>query len=173
MSVLLFNKCTSYFHYISLFYRRYLILETMLFHLQGYLEWEEFSDDKHGKEDESVMVTTTPSIHQPAQISVDIANKADVLIAADVIYDRTFVPALVASVGRLLSDDSPSKAIFGSTFRNEKSFAFFEHELRKEGIEFSYAPRDELEAIPYIFPCYFDQPRSDVRICVMTKNKNE
>jgi hypothetical protein len=99
---------------------------------------------------------------------MEIAKRAQVLIAADVIYDRMFIPPLVSSVGRLLSGSSGRIAIFALTYRNEETFALFEVALNQAGVKCNYAPRESTEKMNYIFPCYVNQPRKDVRICTMT-----
>jgi len=99
---------------------------------------------------------------------MEIAKRAQVLIAADVVYDRAVIPPLVSSVGRLLSESSERIAIFATTYRNEETFALFEAELNQAGIKCNYAPRGTTEKMNYIFPCYVDSPREDVRICIMT-----
>ncbi len=57
---------------------------------------------------------------------MEIAKRAQVLIAADVVYDRAVIPPLVSSVGRLLSESSERIAIFATTYRNEETFALFQ-----------------------------------------------
>jgi hypothetical protein len=96
---------------------------------------------------------------------MEIAKRAQVLIAADVVYDRAVIPPLVSSVGRLLSESSERIAIFATTYRNEETFALFEAELNQAGIKCNYARTEKMN---YIFPCYVDSPRKDVRICIMT-----
>ena len=156
---------------------------------QGYLEWGEFSDvdgdsrSNVGKEDgkSTKIEQQGTSIHQLASVSLEISKSADVLIAADVVYNPDAIPALSRAVERLLSHtdstctldsshDVPIHekiAIFATNFRNADTFAFFESEISGKGIECIYASRDELDAMPNIFPCYFFQPRTDVRICIM------
>jgi len=135
-------------------------------------------DEGDEKSDELDLQET--SIHQPEAVSLGISKRADVLIAADVIYDRNAIPALMGVVERVLTNTSitntqdssnnvPNEkiAIFATTFRNADTFALFEAEIRAKGITLSYASKDELDAMPNIFPCYFTQPRTDVRICLM------
>lgn len=132
----------------------------------GYLEWEQFSE---GVLDNAIeLPNVSESIHQTEAVSMEIAKRAQVLIAADVVYDRTFIPPLVSSVGRLLSESSERIAIFAITYRNEKTFALFDAALNQAGIKCNYAPRESTEKMNYIFPCYVDQPREDVRICTMS-----
>ncbi|KAL7434884.1 hypothetical protein ACHAXM_004316 [Skeletonema potamos] len=93
---------------------------------------------------------------------------ADVLIAADVVYTVEKIPDLVATVSKFLSSGNSTNAkvaLFATTFRNRFTFALFELELEKNRIKCDYKSQDK---VPYVFPCYFNQPRSDVRICTMT-----
>lgn len=138
----------------------------------GYLEWEQFSEALEEQERamiECTVPTRSQTIHQPPEISKEIAKNADVLVAADVVYDRSIIPALISCVSKLLSDSPDKLAVFATTFRNEKTFNLLEEKLKEEGIRCSYAPRSHIESLPRIFPCYFVQPRTDVRICTMTK----
>jgi len=94
------------------------------------------------------------------------SHSADVLIAADVVYTVECIPDLVATVSKFLSSGSSTNvALFATTYRNRSTFALFETELEKKRIICDYKSQDKM---PYMFPCYFNQPRSDVRICTMT-----
>jgi len=100
-------------------------------------------------------------------LSRSLARTSDVLIAADVVYDRSVIPPLISVVRRHLT--GPSKtAIMATTFRNANTFALFEKEIQSKGITVKFASSEDLNNMPSIFPCYFSQPRSDVRISVMT-----
>lgn len=134
----------------------------------GYLEWTECAEgDNHENSRRAI------STSEPFQFS-----NAEVLLAADVIYDASQIPSLVRSVKVLLSSGSGDdtidaaeekrKAIFATTFRNGKTFALFTSELRREGISSNYVEKKSIASLPDIFPCYFTQPRSDIRICTMT-----
>jgi len=117
---------------------------------------------------------------------------ADVLLAADVIYDPTVIPTLARSVSRFLdsrcsSGNNASKcAIFATTLRNRDTFALFEAELARHDILvhyiFSSSPITGAGASvsattistssklpPVLFPMNFTQHRQDVRIAVLTK----
>ena len=134
----------------------------------GYLEWTECAEG-----DNDINGRREVSTGKPFQIS-----EAEVLLAADVVYDASQIPSLVQSVKLLLSSGGGSgatrdatkkrKAIFATTFRNEKTFALFTNELLNEGISCKYVEKEVIASLPNIFPCYFTQPRSDVRICTMT-----
>ena len=84
---------------------------------------------------------------------------------------RRFLRLLLTRYASMMERDDAAekrKAIFATTFRNEKTFALFTNELRREGISCNYAEKEAIASLPNIFPCYFTQPRSDVRICTMT-----
>lgn len=100
-------------------------------------------------------------------------ESADLLIAADVVYSRDCIPDLVTTVREFLSSSSSSSsssspndkvALFATTHRNRQTFQLFETELKEKGIVCQYTLQTTME---YVFPCYFNQPRSDVRICTM------
>mmetsp|Transcript_17562 Transcript_17562/g.33305 ORF Transcript_17562/g.33305 Transcript_17562/m.33305 type:complete len:418 (+) Transcript_17562:48-1301(+) len=137
----------------------------------GYLEWEHFSKDKQYVKDEAggSTVKKSPSIYQSPTTSMALAKNADVLIAADVVYNHSQIPTVVSCVTTFLSGSRNKLAIFATTYRNEKTFNFFEEKLKNEGIKICYVPTSQIENMINMFPCYFDQPRTDVRICTMTK----
>lgn len=166
--------------------------------MKGYLEWDDFvavNDDRtNGYDKHEQLNAFTPStifrdakgnpvsFHQCCSKSFSIAANADVLIAADVVYDRSVIPQLVQVVKSLLNSSSISSprkkgkiAIFATTFRNAETFAIFEEELAacSDEINCDYVDEKDLESMPYIFPCYFQQPRRHVRICIMSKKKHE
>ena len=98
---------------------------------------------------------------------------ADVLMAADVVYDRSVIPQLIKVVRNILVSSSADKekiAIFATTYRNADTFALFLRELQmcSDEIECNFIENDVLESMPYIFPCYYKQPRSHVRICIIS-----
>ena len=109
----------------------------------GYLEWAEYAENDCR------------------------SHPADILIAADVVYTVECIPDLVATVSKFLSSEGNTKAkvaLFATTYRNRTTFAIFEQELEKRRIKCDYKPQEGME---FVFPCYFNQPRSDVRICTM------
>jgi len=88
-----------------------------------------------------------------------------------VVYDVDAIPDLVATVCKFLSQinlrssgNDERVAIFATTYRNKNTFALFEKELEEKNIFCEY---HSLECLPNVFPCYFNQPRSDVRVCTM------
>lgn len=130
--------------------------------IQGYLDWEEY-----GCESESPP-TNNDSPSQSAQNSTDALSRAQILLAADVVYDFSVIPCLSRTVRRFLSSDPKEKvAIFATTIRNKRTFTEFEQCLLENGIICNYVESDSLERVPFVFPVYHVQPRSDVRICFM------
>ena len=126
-------------------------------------------------ENENTIPSNNQSNDYPWANSSEAISKADVLLAADVVYDRNCIPDLVSTVCKFLSqtnhlDDSEGNAhriaIFATTFRNKDTFALFEKELENHNIVCAYD--HSLEELPNIFPCYWNQPRADVRVCTMS-----
>lgn len=150
---------------------------------KGYLEWDEFhsqdmtkfveaeepnNDIQNGNGSESNQYMQSP------KASLIAAMNADVLIAADVIYDRSVIPQLVKVVRNILTSsssvDKQKTAIFATTYRNADTFALFQKELEmcSDDLDCNFIDSDELQSMPYIFPCYYKQPRSHVRICIIS-----
>ena len=135
---------------------------------KGKLEWGDYSK---GKRD-----TSSSSVGYPWADSINALSTADVLLAADVVYDHDPIPALVATVslfltgqGDVLSNDNDDGyervAIFATAFRNKDTFALFERELEQKRVVCTYDQSSE--EWPNVFPCYVNQPRTDVRVCTM------
>jgi len=105
------------------------------------------------------------------QSSIEAISKADVMLAADVVYDVNCIPDLVSTVSKFLDNQTGSEriAIFATTYRNERTFGIFENQLEKHHIICEY--EQSLEHLPNIFPCYWNQSRSDVRVCTMRKKQ--
>ena len=104
--------------------------------------------------------------------SIQALSKANVLLAADVVYDVDCIPDLVSTVSKFLSqskgaEDDEKIAIFATTFRNKSTFNLFEEELEKNNVLCAYYDQSMIDELPNIFPCYWNQPRTDVRICTM------
>jgi hypothetical protein len=93
---------------------------------------------------------------------------ADVLLAADVVYDVDSVPILGTLVERFLSSGRGRNAIFATTLRNRKTFELFEAELLQHKITCRYEDTSTIARLPNFFPIYHVQPRGDIRICIMT-----
>ena len=124
-------------------------------------------------ENENTIVSNDQTSGYPWSNSIEAISKADVLLAADVVYDRNCISDLVSTVCKFLSQTNLSSednghriAIFATTFRNKDTFALFEKELENHNIVCSYDY--SLEELPNIFPCYWNQPRADVRVCTMS-----
>ena len=109
--------------------------------------------------------------NHPWADSLDALSRANILLAADLVYDVACIPDLVATVCKFLSqtqqspdDDNERVAIFATTFRNKDTFALFEKELEERSITCEY---HSIDGLPNIFPCYWNQPRTDVRVAHM------
>lgn len=98
--------------------------------------------------------------------SVEALRRADVLIGADILYDRTVIESLVAVVKKFLRQSPKTKeAIFGITVRNMATFEIFLDHLRQYGIFYDWiAQGNDCERLPSLFPCNFNQTRKDIRI---------
>ena len=135
---------------------------------QGKLEWGDCSKGQQ--------YTPSLSVGYPWADSINALSTADVLLAADVVYDHDPIPALVATTSIFLSgqkevqsNDSDGGyervAIFATPFRNKDTFALFERELEEKGIVCTFDQSSD--KWPNVFPCYVNQPRTDVRVCTM------
>lgn len=98
---------------------------------------------------------------------------ADVLLAADVVYDIDSVPILGKLVALFLSSGRDRNAIFATTLRNRRTFDLFEAELLKHKITCRYEDASTIASLPNFFPIYHVQPRLDTRICTMTLGGRE
>mmetsp|Transcript_18767 Transcript_18767/g.33965 ORF Transcript_18767/g.33965 Transcript_18767/m.33965 type:complete len:100 (+) Transcript_18767:884-1183(+) len=95
-------------------------------------------------------------------------SEAQVLLGADIVYDVPVIPCLAQTIKGFLSTKEEEKiAIFATTLRKKDTFDAFELQMMKQGIECEYVESEMLESMPYTFPVYNVQPRSDVRICFM------
>jgi hypothetical protein len=99
--------------------------------------------------------------------SMESFAAADVLIAADVIYDATAIDGLIEVVKLFLLESPTTKqAIFAITKRNLVSFGVFLDRLETNNISYVWlTDNHDCEALPQIFNCNFTQSRADVRIC--------
>ena len=93
---------------------------------------------------------------------------ADVLLAADVVYDIAVVPTLATVIKRFLIGGEHRNAIFATTLRNRKTFDLFESALHTHRIICRYEDPSMIEKLPNHVPITHVQPRSDIRICVLT-----
>ena len=133
--------------------------------MQGYLDWEQYAK-------EPSEYTAHRVHHQSMGASVKALSQAHVLLAADVVYDVKVVSLLARAVRRFLTSHD-KVAIFATTLRNRDTFDAFENELLDQGILCKYIEREILERVPYVFPVYHVQPRSDIRISFMRLSKDK
>jgi hypothetical protein len=97
-------------------------------------------------------------------------SRADVLIAADVIYDSELIDSLVGVAQSFLSESlSPRKrqAIFAITKRNMRSFQLFLDKVQRYGIDCEWLISD-CSTLPRVFECNFTQDRCDVKVACLT-----
>lgn len=121
---------------------------------QGHLEWKSFADPNY-----KVHVETNS--HEQTKHPF---WKAQVLIAADVIYDVNVIDSLVTVVKRFLTESSHVKeAIFAVTRRNHKTFSLFLEHLMTHKICCSYL-LESCENLNKVFRCKFSQDLGDVQI---------
>lgn len=133
----------------------------------GYLEWDAYAFADDPGEDIGG-IDNNRVIETQADSSVALTN-AHVLLAADVAYDIEVLPSLAKVVRRFLASGPSKLAIIATTLRNKKTFDALESELKKNGISCDYVKTSDMLELPHIFPCYYlVQPRTDVRICLMT-----
>jgi predicted nicotinamide N-methyase len=98
-----------------------------------------------------------------------VAN-ANVLLAADVIYDGSVVPSLVRLIhyffeSQSLSIARPKNVLFAATLRHQSSMELLEKELASRQMTLNLlASGQDCDELPRLFPTKFVQPRSDVRI---------
>ena len=148
---------------------------------KGKLEWGDCSKSMstHGdatidKNDDQETCNIHYGVHDPCKAcGIAALTAADVLLAADVVYDVDCIPDLIATVSRFLTSRRSNRgneekvALFATTFRNKDTFRLFEKELETNAIRCEYLTVKDQEDLPNVFPCYFQQPRTDVRVCTM------
>jgi predicted nicotinamide N-methyase len=123
---------------------------------QGYLEWGAFGDPEY-----------VPS-NDDEKMSQQAFEGADVLIAADVIYDVKVIDSLVQVIHKFLANNHANKeAILAVTKRNMKTFQLFLNSINKQGFVCECLVRD-CSTLPKIFHCNFTQDRCDVLIARLT-----
>ncbi|GMI09143.1 hypothetical protein TrLO_g12366 [Triparma laevis f. longispina] len=113
----------------------------------GYLDWTELAGEK-------------------SVDAVSFLKKAEVLIAADCVYDRDYIPHLVAATRKMLEEGEGKVAIFATTFRNEKTFELFISSLQSYSINYEElnVPEGGLGEKYEIFDRFYIQQRSEIRI---------
>lgn len=101
-------------------------------------------------------------------------ERAQVLLAADVAYDRTVLDPLVRTVQRFLQsngDDSSEtthkSAIFATTRRNMETFRLLRNLVTERGMQCRILDYDP-DHVPVVLPKKFHQPRSDVELWELT-----
>ena len=118
---------------------------------QGFLEWSDFLDNESASRDEKTLSKF---------------QDADILMAADVIYDRSVIESLVAVMHAfLMVDPTKKEAIFAITRRNLTTFELFLKHLNEHNIHADWiADGKTCTSLPKVFKCKFNQARSDIRI---------
>jgi predicted nicotinamide N-methyase len=129
----------------------------------GYLEWEAFGNYQEASD---------PRLQE----SCEKIAQANLLIAADVVYDVCAIPSLVKTFQRFFSDsdkDDDSKTILlASIMRRRETFAVLQDELKAKGIDCNVVvDGDYCAELPLVFPMNFVQPRKDVNIYVLKIGK--
>jgi hypothetical protein len=96
-------------------------------------------------------------------------SRADILIAADVIYDIEVIDSLVGVVKSFLNESLSKKkqAIFAITKRNIASFELFLDKVQTYGIDCDWLITN-CASLPKVFECTFTQERSDVQVARLT-----
>lgn len=159
----------------------------------GYLDWDDYG---------SLAVangTIAEEIPTPVEVPDEHSNSpslsdanvmkamkdANVMFAADVIYDPNEIGSLARAVYRFLHNDSSENkmAIFATTLRNKANFALFETELKQHNIQVDYVLNQSplspsstkptsLAQPPVVFPVAVTQRRDEVRIAILTLHQS-
>jgi hypothetical protein len=149
--------------------------------LQGHLDWVTFADsiDNHQ--------AIGNGENQFSALTLQEFTNAQILIAADVLYDVNVIDSLVMVVKRFLSvttatttttttSEKPSErlvvqkeklVILAVTRRNVTTFGLFLDVMEQHGIGYRYLATNCAEWPP-IFGCNFPQGRGDVQIIQLT-----
>ncbi|XP_061848591.1 protein-lysine N-methyltransferase EEF2KMT isoform X2 [Colius striatus] len=75
--------------------------------------------------------------------------QADVVIAADVVYDPEIISALIGMLQKLRAGRKPPEVFIASTIRNPDTYQLFQAQLGKAGIRWQIIPAPTTR----IFPC--------------------
>lgn len=118
----------------------------------GYLEWNECAKDLDNEVVQSMA-------------SLEALDEADVILAADVLYDVEAIKPLVEVMERSLCKPD-NCALVASTVRNRATFNTFVEELTKHQIS-TNTLQVNLNDIPKVFYTRFNQPRSDIRLFLL------
>jgi hypothetical protein len=110
------------------------------------------------------MLTLSSSSGESAQWND--GEKIDIVLGADLTYDDSAIPALVATLGDLVELYPGVKIIYAGTVRNEETFCRFLNVVKGKGlvvqeIEFPVPGREKQEG-----PFYDD--RVPIQICLIT-----
>ncbi|GKZ01221.1 hypothetical protein MPSEU_001073400 [Mayamaea pseudoterrestris] len=104
-------------------------------------------------------------------LGLKAVKEANVLLAADVIYDACVIPSLVRVMQSFFKSPTgrntkqPKTALFAATLRNKASLNLFRRELVDVGLSLEILfTGQECERLPPLFPTKFVQPRRDVQI---------
>jgi predicted nicotinamide N-methyase len=119
---------------------------------EAYLDWDDYGAEE------------APEIPR-ADLPIALAMEAgDILLAADVAYDRSVIPSLVRTVHRFLQPGR-KVAIFATTRRNLETFRLLKDEIHSHGISSRViATGHDCERLEMLFPKKFHQARKDVEI---------
>lgn len=133
------------------------------FLLQSYLEWEAFVNDYTLRKSGNIDDEPNDTFDKTYEAFLE----ADILFAADVIYDITAIDDLIKVVRCFLNESPTSKqAIFSSTKRHEATFEFFLETIRRHGMSYTWIARnEECESLKRIFEGNYVQNRCEVQIC--------
>lgn len=133
------------------------------FLFQSYLEWEAFVKDYTLRKSASI----DDEVNEIFDKAYEAFLEADILFAADAIYDITAIDDLIRVVRCFLNESPTSKqAILSSTKRNIATFEFFLETIRKHDMTYTWIARnEECESLKRIFEGNYLQNRYDVQIC--------
>lgn len=130
---------------------------------QGYFEWGDYAEEQQIE----LSSSSSTGSSSGSGAMVERMKEFEVLLAADVVYDRTDIPHLVSAV-RTFLEQGGEYAIFATTYRNQVTFDLFQTSLKQEGVTVQEIPKDIISNLPQWLPCYYSQLRSEVRIAIMT-----
>jgi len=99
--------------------------------------------------------------------TLEAFSQADILIAADVIYDINAIDHLIKIVQCFLNKSPKSKqVIFACTKRNIVTFDYFLETIREYDMTYKWIAKGEVSAaLKRSFEGHYIQKRSDVQIC--------
>eukprot|EP00536_Pseudo-nitzschia_multiseries_P001968 jgi/Psemu1/301130/fgenesh1_kg.26_\ len=130
---------------------------------QGYLEWGAFVKDYEPNSNDGIAKKGAAAFDD----TMKAFSEADILIAADVIYDIASIDSLLNVVKCFLMESPKSKqAIFATTRRNMATFEFFLETIEKYDMFCTWLARNEdCDALTKVFEGNYLQGRHDVQIC--------